>query len=120
MTMHYRRRDHLPEMFAAAYRMRCDAAGAGRRHLVDRVREPAGSPTNNYRTVDDQPLRWWPGMVMLPEPLESPSTRRRRSRVGRCQDRVYLAPGANPLDHGRVIRWVRPEPADDTLILWAL
>ena len=67
----YRRRDHLPGNVRGAHRMRVT-----RRALEDGIwsigfENPRDHVTNNYRTVDDRPYGGGPGMVMLPEPLET-------------------------------------------------
>ena len=72
---------------------------------------------DNYRRVDDRPYGGGPGMVMLPEPLETAinAAKAKQQEAGVTQSRViYLSPQGKPLTHERVMQMVQ---ADEGLIL---
>lgn len=111
----------FPEMFEALTR-----CGVTRRALEDGIwslgfQNPRDHVTNNYRTVDDRPYGGGPGMVMLPEPLETAITaaKRRQAGAGVAKSRViYLSPQGKPLTHERVMGFVADAAqADEGLVL---
>lgn len=66
---------------------------------------PRDLAADRHRTVDDRPYGGGPGMVMLPEPLDSAIAlareKLRREGVSRPKA-VYLSPQGEPLRHERV------------------
>lgn len=109
MTLHIAAVTIFPEMFAAL-----TACGVTRRALEDGIwsigfENPRDHVTNNYRTVDDRPYGGGPGMVMLPEPLETAinAAKAKQQEAGVTQSRViYLSPQGKPLTHERVMQFV--------------
>ncbi|QDQ26344.1 tRNA (guanosine(37)-N1)-methyltransferase TrmD [Chitinimonas arctica] len=68
---------------------------------------PRDYSTGNYRRVDDRPYGGGPGMVMLPEPLESAieAARAAQMAAGVARPRlVYMSPQGAPLQHEVVMR----------------
>ena len=111
----------FPEMFAAL-----TGCGVTRRALEDGIwsigfENPRDHVTNNYRTVDDRPYGGGPGMVMLPEPLETAinAAKAKQREAGVATSRViYLSPQGKPLTHERVMQFVaNAATADEGLIL---
>jgi tRNA (guanine37-N1)-methyltransferase len=107
----------FPEMFAAL-----TESGITRRALEEKrwslhFQNPRDYVASNYRTVDDRPYGGGPGMVMLPEPLETAinAAKARQREAGVTKSRViYLSPQGKPLTHERVMQLVQ---ADEGLIL---
>ena len=107
----------FPEMFAAL-----TGSGITRRAIEDGAwslgfQNPRDYVESNYRTVDDRPYGGGPGMVMLPEPLETAinAARAKQQEAGVAKSRViYLSPQGKPLTHGRVMKLAQ---ADEGLIL---
>ena len=110
----------FPEMFSALSR-----SGVTRRALEEgRWRlefwNPRDFTEDNHRTVDDRPYGGGPGMVMLPEPLESAieAARARQSAAGLASSRVvYLSPQGAPLTHRRVMRFVEQAREEGVILL---
>ena len=82
----------FPEMFAALTQH-----GITRRALEDkrfglRTWDPRDFTTDNYRRVDDRPYGGGPGMVMLPQPLQSAvdAAKARQREAGVAQPLVVL------------------------------
>lgn len=107
----------FPEMFTAL-----SECGITRRALEEKrwslnFQNPRDYVASNYRTVDDRPYGGGPGMVMLPEPLETAinAAKTRQQAAGVAASRViYLSPQGRPLTHERVMQMAR---ADEGLIL---
>jgi tRNA (guanine37-N1)-methyltransferase len=102
----------FPEMLDAIVRH-----GITRRALEERLFElkawdPRDFTTDNYRRVDDRPYGGGPGMVMLPEPLQScidaAKSRQRDAGVERPKV-VLMSPQGERLDE-RLVRELAAEP----------
>ncbi len=111
----------FPEMFAAL-----TENGITRRALEEQrwslsFQNPRDYVASNYRTIDDRPYGGGPGMVMLPEPLETAidAAKARQHEAGVAKSRViYLSPQGKPLKHERVMQFVaNAAQADEGLIL---
>ena len=100
----------FPEMFVAVTQ-----SGVTRRALEEGrwcldFRNPRDFTEDRHRTVDDRPYGGGPGMVMMPEPLESAidAAKARQAATGSARSRViYLSPQGAPLTHQRVMRFVQ-------------
>jgi len=95
----------FPEMFAAVtqYGVTRRAAELG---LFDlQTWNPRDYATDNYRRVDDRPFGGGPGMLMIPEPLETAiaSAKARQREAGVEPHTVYLSPQGVPLTHANVL-----------------
>lgn len=110
----------FPEMFAAL-----TESGITRRALEERrwslhFQNPRDYVESNYRTVDDRPYGGGPGMVMLPEPLETAinAAKARQREAGMAASRVvYLSPQGRPLTHQRVMELAVAAQAGEGLVL---
>ena len=110
----------FPEMFSAL-----TESGITRRALEEKrwslnFQNPRDYVESNYRTVDDRPYGGGPGMVMLPEPLETAidAARARQCKAGVAKSRViYLSPQGRPLTHERVMQLASAAQAGEGLIL---
>lgn len=111
----------FPEMFTAL-----TESGVTRRALEEGAwslgfQNPRDYVESNYRTVDDRPYGGGPGMVMLPEPLETAinAAKARQREAGVAASRViYLSPQGKPLTHERVMQFVaNAATADEGLVL---
>ena len=99
----------FPEMFVAVTQ-----SGVTRRALEEsrwnlNFWNPRDFTQDKHRTVDDRPYGGGPGMVMMPEPLESAiaSAKARQQAAGVKTSRVVcLSPQGMPLTHQRVMRFV--------------
>ena len=108
----------FPEMFVAVTQ-----SGVTRRALEEGrwnldFWNPRDFTQDKHRTVDDRPYGGGPGMVMMPEPLESAiaSAKARQNAAGVKTSRVvYLSPQGMPLTHQRVMQFV--QAADEGVVL---
>jgi tRNA (guanine37-N1)-methyltransferase len=110
----------FPEMFSAL-----TESGITRRALEEKrwslnFQNPRDYVESNYRTVDDRPYGGGPGMVMLPEPLETAidAAKARQCKAGVAKSRViYLSPQGRSLTHERVMQLASAAQAGEGLIL---
>ncbi len=96
----------FPEMFDALTRHGITRRAIDQGRCGFNAWNPRDFTTDNYRTVDDRPYGGGPGMVMLPEPLESAieAARQRQHTVGVERSHViYLSPQGRTLTHQRAV-----------------
>lgn len=68
----------LPEMFASITDFGITGRALARKQAEILLINPRDFTTDNYRRIDERPFGGGPGMVMMAEPLQKPSTTPKR------------------------------------------
>lgn len=97
----------FPEMFDAIAKSGVTQRALDQGIFSLRCWNPRDYTVGSYKRVDDRPYGGGPGMVMLPEPLETAiaDAKAAQRQQGVVKPRViYMSPQGAPLNHGTVLR----------------